>query len=292
MIPVAETRGTNREYRDRLFKFIFGNPDNKKWTLSLYNALNGSDYTDENEIELNTIEDAVYMSMKNDVSFLMSDTVNFYEQQASFNPNMPMRYFMYAGMVYSKVVVKGKGYNIYSSKLQKAPTPKCICFYNGTADMEDTSVLNLPDAFEGESDIEVRVHMININYGHNKELLEACKPLNDYSQFVDLIRTYQQTKKTLEEAIDAALDDLPDDSVIKPFLLANRAEVKLMCITEYDEEKTYADRLEEGIEIGEERGTLKTLAGLVKRGLLTLAQAAEEAQMTVAEFKAKTDLMT
>lgn len=285
---MAETSGTNREYRDRLFKFIFGNPDNKKWTLSLYNALNGSDYTDENEIELNTIEDAVYMSMKNDVSFLMSDTVNFYEQQASFNPNMPMRYFMYAGMVYSKVVVKGRGYNIYSSKLQKAPTPKCICFYNGTADMEDTSILNLSDAFEGESDIEVRVHMININYGHNKELLEACKPLNDYSQFVDLIRTYQQTKKTLEEAIDAALDDLPDDSVIKPFLLANRAEVKLMCITEYDEEKTYADRLEEGIEIG----TLDTLTRLVKKGILTLAQAAEDAQMTVAEFEAKTGLTT
>lgn len=260
--------------------------------MSLYNALNGSDYTDENEIELNTIEDAVYMSMKNDVSFLMSDTVNFYEQQASFNPNMPMRYFMYAGMVYSKVVVKGKGYNIYSPKLQKAPTPKCICFYNGTANMKDTSILNLSDAFEGESDIEVRVHMININYGHNKELLEACKPLNDYSQFVDLIRTYQQTKKTLEEAIDAALDDLPDDSVIKPFLLANRAEVKLMCITEYDEERTRAAQREEDLAEGKVEGFLEAMAHLVKKGMLTLEQAAEESQMTVAEFEVKTGLTT
>lgn len=138
--------------------------------------------------------------------------------------------------------------------------------------------------------------MININYGHNKELLEACKPLNDYSQFVDLIRTYQQTKKTLEEAIDAALDDLPDDSVIKPFLLANRAEVKLMCITEYDEERTRAaqreEDLAEGRAEGKVEGFLEAMAHLVKKGMLTLEQAAEESQMTVAEFEVKTGLTT
>ena len=72
---MAET-GTNREYRDRLFKFIFGNPQNKEWTLSLYNAVNGSHYTDAGAIKLNTIENAVYMSMKNDVSFLIDNTAN------------------------------------------------------------------------------------------------------------------------------------------------------------------------------------------------------------------------
>ena len=49
----------NREYKDRLFKFIFGNPENKEWTLSLYNAMNHSHYTDPNDIRLNTIENAV-----------------------------------------------------------------------------------------------------------------------------------------------------------------------------------------------------------------------------------------
>ena len=74
----------NREYRDRLFKFIFGNPENRAWTLSLYNAINGSSYTDASQIRYTTIEDAVYMNMKNDVSFLVADTMSFYEQQASF----------------------------------------------------------------------------------------------------------------------------------------------------------------------------------------------------------------
>lgn len=304
MIPMAEISGTNREYRDRLFKFIFGNPDNKKWTLSLYNAMNGSHYTDENDIELNTIENAVYMSMKNDVSFLIENTMNFYEQQSTFNPNMPMRFLIYAGMIYSKYVTYNGSYHRYSSAQQKAPTPKCVCFYNGTADKEDRITLSLSDSFDGDPDIEVKVAMININYGHNKALLDECKPLKEYSQFVDMIRCCQQTKNTLEEAIDAALEELPDDSVIKPFLLANRAEVKRMCITEYDEERTYAEQrsegIAEGVEIGRaegivegvEKGTLATLTGLVKKGILTLAQAAEEAQMTVAEFEAKTNSMT
>ena len=100
---MAET-GANREYRDRLFKFIFGNPQNKEWTLSLYNAVNGSHYTDASAIKLNTIENAVYMSMKNDVSFLIDNTMSFYEQQSTFNPNMPMRFLIYAGMIYSKYV--------------------------------------------------------------------------------------------------------------------------------------------------------------------------------------------
>ena len=62
-IPMAEERKINREYKDRLFKFIFGNPDKKEWTLSLYNAMNGSHYTDPEAITLNMIEDAVYMGM-------------------------------------------------------------------------------------------------------------------------------------------------------------------------------------------------------------------------------------
>ena len=71
----------NKEYKDRLFNFIFGNPENRKWTLSLYNAINGSDYTDENAIEINTIKEVLYLGMHNDTSFLLSDTMNIYEHQ-------------------------------------------------------------------------------------------------------------------------------------------------------------------------------------------------------------------
>ena len=276
----------NREHKDRLFKFIFGNPLNKEWTLSLYNAVNGSHYTDASAIRLNTIQDAVYMSMKNDISFLIGNTMNFYEQQSTFNPNMPMRFLIYSGMIYSKYVEESKNYHKYSSKQQKAPTPKCICFYNGTTDKEDMSILRLSDSFDSESDIEVKDTMININFGHNKELLEICKPLKEYSWFVYKIRSYQQTTETIDEAVDAALDEMPDDWLIKPFLMDNKAEVKSMCITEYDEERTFAEQREEG----RAEGVLETLFGLVKKGILTISQAADEANMTETEFIEKTGL--
>ena len=310
---MERTNEVNREYRDRLFKFIFGNPQNKEWTLSLYNAVNGSSYTDVKALKLNTIENAVYMGMKNDVSFLVDNTLSFYEQQSTFNPNMPMRFLIYAGMVYSKYVEESKSYHRYSSVQQKAPTPKCVCFYNGTAEKEDRVILSLKDAFEDGTnpDIEVKVTMININYGHNKEILNACRPLEEYAWFVDKVRKNQELTETLEEAIDAAIDELVEDSVIKPFLISNRAEVKRMCITEYDEARTFAEQREEGIEIGIEIGidkgieigidkgieigidrgieigSIKMLSSLVKGGVLTIEQAATAANVSVSEFEVK-----
>ena len=178
--------GVNNEYRDRLFKFIFGNPNHKEWTLSLYNAVNGSSYTDENDIEINTIGDAVYMKMKNDVSFLIDNTLNLYEQQSTYNPNMPLRFLIYSGMLYDKYA-RSHDLHLYGPRLQPIPIPRCVCFYNGKAEKEDRAILKFTDGFpsDAESDIEVIVTMININYGHNMELLEACGPLNAYSWFVN-----------------------------------------------------------------------------------------------------------
>ena len=84
----------NNQYKDRLFKFIFGREEHKDWTLSLYNAINGSNYKEEKEIQITTIDSVVYLSMKNDVSFLLdtAGTMNFYEQQSTYNPNMPVRF--------------------------------------------------------------------------------------------------------------------------------------------------------------------------------------------------------
>lgn len=283
---MPEVTGVNREYRDRLFKFIFGNPNNKEWTLSLYNAVNGSNYKDTDDIQFNTIESAVYMSMKNDVSFLIEDTMNFYEQQSTFNPNMPVRFLIYAGMAYSRYTQANRSYRRYSTVQQKVPAPRCICFYNGTADKDDRITLKLSDSFDKDmqSDIQVTVTMFNINFGRNKELLDQCRPLKEYSWFVNEVRVNKISAGNLENAIDAALEKMPDDFLIKPFLLENKAEVRNMCITEYDEERTLAEQREEG----REEGVILTLTNLVKNGLLTLSQAAETANMTVSEFETKT----
>ena len=86
----------NREHKDRLFKMIFGRPEHRDWTLSLYNAINGTSYNDPSLIEFNTLEDVLFMGMKNDVSFLMDSWLNIWEHQSTVVPNAPLRCIMKA----------------------------------------------------------------------------------------------------------------------------------------------------------------------------------------------------
>lgn len=251
----------NTEHKDRVFKFIFGNPEHKHWTLSLYNAINGTNYQNPDDIEFNTIEDALYLGMKNDISFILIllNVLNMWEHQSTFNPNMPIRLFIYAARLYDKYITSRNLYK-YSRNLITLPKPKCVCFYNGTKDQPEEIILSLSEAFGvGETDIEVKVRMLNINYGKNIELMEACKPLNEYAWLVDRIRAYNETDKDIEIAVNKALDEMPDDFVIKEFLLAHRAEVKGMFLTEYDEEKTLQQERQEGIQEANERVAMDML---------------------------------
>lgn len=234
----------NDEHKDRVFKYLFGNPANREWTLALYNAVNGSNYDNPEDIEYNTIEDAVYLGMKNDVSFIIVDALNLWEHQSTYNPNMPMRFLLYAAKLYEKYIA-GSDYYPYSSVLQPAPRPKCVCFYNGTGNQPEQKILRLSEAFGGEGDIEVIVTMLNINYGKNMALMEACEPLSEYAWLVEAIRGNQRTMRNLEAAIDAAIEEMPDEFVIKRFLLQNKAEVKGMFLTEYDQEKVLAQERQE-----------------------------------------------
>lgn len=234
----------NDQHKDRVFKFLFGNPDNRAWTLALYNAVNGSNYDNPNDIQFNTIDDAVYLGMKNDVSFIILNELHLWEHQSTYNPNMPMRFFIYAAKLYEKFIATSDYYP-YSSVLQSAPCPKCICFYNGSAAQPERQILRLSEAFSSNGDIEVLVTMLNINYGKNRQIMNSCKPLYEYAWLVKIIRQNQLTMKNLEAAIDTALDDMPDDFMIKNFLLLNKAEVKGMFLTEYDQDKVLAQAVNE-----------------------------------------------
>lgn len=257
---VMKLTEANRLYKDRVFKFIFGNPENKEWTLSLYNAVNGSNYSNPDDIQFNTIEDAVYMSMKNDVSFIILDEMNLWEHQSSFNPNMPMRFLTYGTQLYEKFTATS-GYYKFSRKLQRLPKPHCICFYNGTEEQPEQQVLKLSDAFGGEGDIEVKVKMLNVNYGKNRALMETCQPLREYAWLVDRVREHQRVMQNLEAAVDASIDEMPDSFVIRTLIEAHRAGVKKMFLTEYDEEKmkeqerkeAFADGVDAGVAEANER---------------------------------------
>ena len=262
---MGETR-INKQNKDRLFKFLFGRSENKKWTLSLYNAINGTHYKDPEEIDINTIEDVIYMGMKNDVSYILRDMMSIYEQQSTICPNMPVRQMMYAGRLYDKYI-KQHGLNIYGRRQIHLPVPRLVVFYNGRDEEPDEKELNLSDAFAESkrdlADITVRTRMININCGHSKRLLEACEVLKEYSWFVNTVRTNCINMDT-EAAVGKAIDDMPENYELKEFLESHRTEVVMSCLTEYDEEATmrmFADEArEEGRKEGRKAERRKTAA--------------------------------
>ena len=253
---MQESVTINRSYKDRLFKIIF---EDKKELLSLYNALTGKNYQNPDELEINTIDDVIYMHLKNDMSFILDDWQNLFEQQSTFNPNQPLRGFFYFADLYK---VKYFGKKIYSTRLLKIPTPQYIVFYNGTTSMPDRKELRLSDAFQqptAQPDIEVVAHMLNINYGHNKELMERCQKLKEYAQFIDIIRHYLKENEhwSNEQAISKAIDDCIKNNILRDILQKERLRVMASILSEFDEVGYKEMIQDEAIEDGEIRGSIK-----------------------------------
>ena len=183
-----------------------------------------------------TLENAIYMGMKNDLAFIIDTELFLYEHQSTYNPNMPLRDLFYISSEYQKLVDKK---SLYSSVLQKIPAPQFIVFYNGTEKKKDSWVNHLSEAFEnlsGNPKLELEVLTININEGHNSELMEQCQILREYAQYVDCVRRYAKEFELID-AIEQAVDECIQRNILSEFLRKNKAEVIAMSIFEYDKEE-------------------------------------------------------
>ena len=222
----------NRNYKDTVFRMLFSD---RKNLLSLYNAVNSRDYTNPDDLEIVTLENAIYMGMKNDLAFIIDTNLYLYEHQSTYNPNMPLRDLFYISSEYQKMLDQK---SLYSSSLQKIPTPNFIEFYNGSDPVCDVFEHRLSSAFEhlsGEPKLELIVTVLNINEGHNALLMEHCKTLREYAQYVAKVRKYT-ADMSLNEAVECAVDECIKENILADFLRKNRAEVISMSIFEYDEE--------------------------------------------------------
>ena len=249
---------TQRNYKDTVSQMIFREPGN---ALSLYNSLNGTHYTDTGMLEFNTLENAIYMGMKNDLSFLIMNEMHLYEHQSTYTPNMPLRDLFYVADLLQAHV---KEESLYSSKQIKLPTPHFVVFYNGSEERPEKTELKLSEAFEKMTEtpeLELKVTILNINSGKNEKLKEGCPVLKEYMQYVEKIRENRK-RMPLEEAVEEAIGYCIGNGILRDFLLRQRAEVMKMSIYEYDEERELAlirrdEReigMEQGMEIGEKLG--------------------------------------
>nr|WP_300767572.1 hypothetical protein [uncultured Acetatifactor sp.] len=161
----------NRNVKDRLFCYIFER--DREALLQLYNALNRTDYRDAQALQIVTLDNVVYMSMKNDMAFLLAGALNLYEHQSTFCPNLPLRFLLYIAAEYESLVARTKA-SVYGQTLIPLPAPQCVVFYNGDDAMPDEQYLQLTDAFPevpgaGFSPcLELTVRMLNIIL-HNAE---------------------------------------------------------------------------------------------------------------------------
>ena len=253
-----KTPTANRQYKDTVFRMLFSEKEN---LLSLYNAVTGSHYQNAETLKIVTLENAIYMGMKNDLAFMLETNIYLYEHQSTINPNIPLRDLIYIGIEYQQYL---NDKSLYSSKLQKIPAPKFMVFYNGTDTVDDRVELRLSEAYEhlaGEPDLELKVLMLNVNEGHNKDLMEQCQTLKEYAIYVARVRKYASAQN-LNDAVERAITECIKEGILVDFLRKNRSEVKMVSILEYDKEweekklrkAEYEAGKSDGIEIGESEG--------------------------------------
>lgn len=278
-----ETRvAVNPRQKDTVFCILF---KNKKNLLQLYNALNDSDYTDEAQLEIVTLESAIYMSMKNDVAFVLDHRLYLYEHQSTYNPNMPLRDLFYVSNEYQKLI--GDKKSLYASKAVRIPAPRFVVFYNGTEKRPEREWLKLSELYEIPEEnpmLELQVLMLNINEGNNKKLKEKCRCLAEYMLYVERIRQYAVQYDTLQEAVEHAIDDCIAEGILADFLSIHKAEAMTVSIFEYDEEKELRLYREAEREVGIEQGIAQEKEFLVEKKIKknkTLEQIAEELEEDV-----------
>ena len=275
----------NRNYKDTVFRMLFSD---RKNLLSLYNAVNQRHYTDPEDLEIVTLENAIYMGMKNDLAFIIDTNLYLYEHQSTYNPNMPLRDLFYISNEYQKLLDKK---SLYSSSLQKIPAPNFIELYNGTDTLSDFSEHRLSSAFEnlsGEPKLELIVTVLNINEGHNALLMEHCQTLKEYSQYVAKVRKYA-AGMPLDQAVEYAVDECIKENILADFLRKNRAEVISMSIFEYDKEeeekKLRKTEYEAGEKSGIQKGVLNTARHLLELNLLSLENISRATGLSIDELK-------
>mgnify|MGYP005781620413 CR=1 FL=1 len=257
----------NRTYKSSLFIMLFEDRNN---LLELYNAMSGKHYTDPDLLEINTLENAIYMTIKNDVSFLIDGRISLYEHQSTLNPNLPLRFLFYISHLYSRIT---KDENLYGTAKIPLPPPEFVIFYNGKEKAPERQIRRLSDLYRGKEQhvkLELEAVMLNISGNNNQKLKEACRALGDYAVYTDKIRKYVEETE-LEEAVERAIRECIQEDILKDFLEKHRAEAKEMSIFEYDQEKHMRQEREAAWEAGRnsglEEGKMQTLQALVCKKL-------------------------
>jgi hypothetical protein len=266
--------GANREYKSSVFSLLFGEENTLR---ELYQALEGVTLPPDLPITINTLEDALFKTKINDLSFEAGEKlVVILEHQSTINPNMPLRLLSYIARVYEKITA-GRKTRLYGKKGFRVPRPEFIVLYNGVDPFPDEKTIRLSDAFEDVSslglpagappDLELIARIYNINEGHNRDMVQKNETLSGYVLFIAKVREFEtglsgdkkpedlskdERKRNVKTAITKAVQWCIANNVLKRFFEENGSEVINMLFDEWKLEDALVVEREEGREEGRE----------------------------------------
>ena len=254
----------NRRYKDSVFVDFFGEDKNAKANfLALYNALHGTHLDVSVELKPLRLEQVMYMAFCNDVACLVDGKIIvLVEHQATVNANMPLRFLQYAARLYERIQ---NPRDRYLRRLKKIPTPEFYVFYNGKEDYPESTTLRLSDAFMTIPEkpvLELVVSVTNINYNKGSKILHTCKPLAEYTLFIEAVRRH--TKFDPENGFQNAIKECIQNDILREYLQRKSKEVMNMLIAEYDYDVDIAVQKEEALQEGSYQKALET-ARLMKQ---------------------------
>ena len=240
----------NRRYKDSVFVDLFSTDKTAKANfLALYNTLYHTNYQSTDILKNIRLKHVLYMSFANDVSYLVDDKIIVLaEHQSTVNPNMPIRFLEYVTRLYEGIQ---NPRDRYSRMQKKIPTPEFFVFYNGRKDIAPYQILKLSDAFITQaqsSNLELIVRLININYDKDNPVVKGCKPLKEYSLFVEAVSRHNAVDK--EHGFENAIKECIKNDILREYLQRKSREVMNMLLAEYDYDTDIAVQREESFDMG------------------------------------------
>ena len=251
------------KYRDSVFRSYFDEPVR---LLSLCNAILDTNYTNPDELNINTLDGLFFDKQKNDISCTIDNHfLVLIEHQSTVNKNMPFRCLSYVAELLNNLILdKDK---LYHQTLIYFPSPRFVVLYNGDKHEPLQRKMRLSDSFYGDSSsIELIVSVYNINYGLPQTLLKKCSYLNDYSTLVGKVKEGINLGLSQRDAISRAVKFCIDNGLMKGYLEFNAQEVLNMLALEWNMDNALHARFQDGLQQGENLKAEAVAIKLIRRG--------------------------
>lgn len=272
---------SNRQVKSSAFTVFFSDPKN---AADLYSALDDTETVTPEDIAFTTLSGVLFMARKNDLAFTVKNRVLVIsEHQATINSNMPLRDAIYYGRTMEKLIEPKA---LYRTDQLAIPTPQFFVFYNGDADFPAEKILKLSDAYiekDSAPMLELYVRVININLPVNHPILERCRPLYEYSWFIQKIKDYIMQGLNRDEAIIQTMEDCAAEGIMVEFIREHGTEAVNMLFTQFNMDDALEVRFEEGISKGERLKLISQVRKKFQKGLSSeqIAELLEEDSGTV-----------